>query len=73
MKEVTEYLEEEITSLSKYNPSENLNTSPEDESKRRKVDDSTENKSSPSSTENKSSSSSTDLPVEMSSIFGDVD
>lgn len=71
LKEVTEYLEEEITSLSKNNPSEGLNTSPEDESKRRKVDDSTENKSS--NTENKSSSSNTDLPVEMPSIFDDVD
>lgn len=60
--EVAEYLEEEIASLSKNNPSEGSNnpsegssTPLEDDSKKRKLDD------------------SLDLPVEMPSIFDDVD
>jgi len=64
LEEVAEYLEEEITSLSRKKPSQDLNTPLEDESKKRKIDD---------STDNKPSSSGTDLPVEMPSIFEDTD
>ncbi len=69
MEEVAEYLNEEIASLSKNNSSEGSNAASENESKKRKVEESTENKSS--STE--STSTSDDLPVEMPSIFDDVD
>jgi hypothetical protein len=64
LEEVAEYLDGEIASLAGNNPSEGSNTPVEDESKRRKVED---------SSENSSSSSSTDLPIEMPSIFDDVD
>jgi hypothetical protein len=55
LKEVSEYLGEEIANLSKDKPSEGSSTPLEDDSKRRKIDD------------------SSDLPVEMPSIFDDVD
>jgi hypothetical protein len=60
MEEVSEYLEEELGSLPKNNSSEGLNTPSDDESKKRKTDD-------------QSSSSSADLPIEMPSIFDDMD
>lgn len=63
LNEVEDYLEEEIGSLSKNQPSGDLSKPLDDESKKRKVEDSSENKSP----------SSADLPVEMPSIFDDVD
>jgi len=62
LREVSEYLDEEIGSLSTNNPSEGSNnpsegsSTPLDDSKKRKLDDSTD-----------------DLPFEMPSIFDDVD
>jgi hypothetical protein len=62
LQEVSEYLDEEIASLSTDNPSKDSNnpsedsSTPLDDSKKRKLDDSTD-----------------DLPFEMPSIFDDVD
>ena len=42
LEEVTQYLEDEIASLSKNNPSESTSTPAEDNSKKRKIEDSTE-------------------------------